>query len=232
MDGPSPNQPLIAAPASACGPCERGWPPSRLWRFGEPGRSSKSEGRGPASGSAKRTNRTTAVPAPDPGGGGRCRPAALAAIVPPLHPTRLALTREPVRQRSRRLRGSPADAIRRLARASRSVKRRRPQRGRFCVGCASADGKNTDVRRHHLVIHSAIPGAAALTGNIDIDRIVWIGHSRGAEGVAIAYDRMFDGTYTPINYNMADIKLISSMLPTDWTGVSRSEEHTSELQSQ
>ncbi len=62
----------------------------------------------------------------------------------------------------------------------------------------------------------AITGAGALTGNIDVDRIVWIGHSRGAEGVAIAYDRMFDGSFVPTNYNMADIKLISSMLPTDF----------------
>jgi dienelactone hydrolase len=63
---------------------------------------------------------------------------------------------------------------------------------------------------------SAIAGAGALTGNIDTDRIVWIGHSRGAEGVAVAYDRMSDGTYTPTNFTMADIKLISSMLPTDF----------------
>ena len=64
----------------------------------------------------------------------------------------------------------------------------------------------------------AIAGAGALTGNIDIDRIVWIGHSRGAEGVVVAYDRMFDGTYTPTNFTMTDIKLISSMLPTDFQG--------------
>lgn len=64
----------------------------------------------------------------------------------------------------------------------------------------------------------AIPGAGALTGNIDVHRIVWIGHSRGAEGVAIAYDRMVDGTYVPTNFTMADIKLISSMLPTDFQG--------------
>lgn len=71
----------------------------------------------------------------------------------------------------------------------------------------------------------AIAGAAALTGNVDIDRIVWIGHSRGAEGVAIAYDRMFDGTYIPTNYNTADIKLISSMLPTDFEGTDTANPH-------
>lgn len=71
----------------------------------------------------------------------------------------------------------------------------------------------------------AIAGAGALTGNIDVDRIVWIGHSRGAEGVAIGYDRMFDGTYVPTNYNMADLKLISSMLPTDFEGTATANPH-------
>lgn len=71
----------------------------------------------------------------------------------------------------------------------------------------------------------AIPGAAALTGNVDTDRVVWIGHSRGAEGVAIAYDRMFDAAYTPVHFNMADIKLISSMLPTDFEGTNTANPH-------
>lgn len=71
----------------------------------------------------------------------------------------------------------------------------------------------------------AIAGAGALTGNIDTDRIVWIGHSRGAEGVVIGYDRMFDGTYAPTHYNMVDIKLISSMLPTDFEGTDTANPH-------
>jgi hypothetical protein len=58
----------------------------------------------------------------------------------------------------------------------------------------------------------------ALVGHIDTRRIVWIGHSRGAEGVAIGYDSMFDGTVTPTNYSLSDIRLISSMLPTDFNG--------------
>lgn len=72
---------------------------------------------------------------------------------------------------------------------------------------------------------SAIPGAGALAGNVDTSRIVWIGHSRGAEGVAIAYDRMFDGTYTPSGYSMVNIKLISSMLPTDFEGTNTANPH-------
>jgi hypothetical protein len=58
----------------------------------------------------------------------------------------------------------------------------------------------------------------ALVGHVDARRIVWIGHSRGGEGVARAYDRLFSGATTPTNYSRADIKLVSSMLPTDWHG--------------
>ena len=78
----------------------------------------------------------------------------------------------------------------------------------------------------------------SLTGNVNTHRIVWVGHSRGAEGVAIAYDRIFDGTYTPVNYtnnHLAaddigvnphnDIRLISSMLPTDFLGTDQSNPH-------
>lgn len=58
----------------------------------------------------------------------------------------------------------------------------------------------------------------ALVGHLDARRIVWVGHSRGAEGVARAYHRLFAGTSTPANYSRADIKLVSSMLPTDFGG--------------
>lgn len=57
-----------------------------------------------------------------------------------------------------------------------------------------------------------------LVGHIDTSRIVWIGHSRGGEGVAIAYDRLVNGSYTPSNFTRSAIKLISSMLPTDFYG--------------
>lgn len=70
----------------------------------------------------------------------------------------------------------------------------------------------------------AIAGGA-LVGHVDTSRIVWIGHSRGAEGVAIAYDRLFDVTYAPVNYVKANIKLISSMLPTDFNGTNVADPH-------
>jgi hypothetical protein len=70
----------------------------------------------------------------------------------------------------------------------------------------------------------AIAGGA-LVGHIDPRRIVWIGHSRGAEGVAIAYDRLFDGAVTPTHYARKDIRLISSMLPTDFEGTTGANPH-------
>ncbi|MEM1182828.1 MAG: hypothetical protein AAGM22_31070, partial [Acidobacteriota bacterium] len=62
---------------------------------------------------------------------------------------------------------------------------------------------------------SAIAGGA-LAGLLDTDNIVWIGHSRGGEGVAIAYNLLFNGTLTPTFFERENIKLISSMLPTDF----------------
>ena len=70
----------------------------------------------------------------------------------------------------------------------------------------------------------AIAGGA-LVGHLDTSRIVWIGHSRGGEGVAIGYDRLFDGTHTPTHFGLQDIKLISSMLPTDFQGTSITDPH-------
>jgi hypothetical protein len=54
---------------------------------------------------------------------------------------------------------------------------------------------------------------------------MWIGHSRGADGVAIAYDRLFDGTHVPVHYDINDIQLISSMLPVDFGGTANSNPH-------
>lgn len=77
-----------------------------------------------------------------------------------------------------------------------------------------------------------------LVGKVNDDRIVWIGHSRGAEGITVAYDRLFDGTYTPVNFSINDptpddigvnphndIRLLSSMLPTDFRGTASANPH-------
>src|SRR5262249_23571028 len=70
----------------------------------------------------------------------------------------------------------------------------------------------------------AIAGGA-LVGHIDTHKIVWIGHSRGAEAVAIAYDRLFAGTHTPPHFVRKNTRVISSMLPTDFEGTAVSNPH-------
>ena len=65
-----------------------------------------------------------------------------------------------------------------------------------------------------LLDQLGVVAGGVLAGRIDTNRIGWIGHSRGAEGVVIAYDHLFDGTYTPTHFNIDSIDMISSMLPT------------------
>ena len=57
-----------------------------------------------------------------------------------------------------------------------------------------------------------------LVGHIDVSKIVWLGHSRGGDGVARAYDLLFRGVANPANFSMANIKLVSSMAPVDFGG--------------
>jgi hypothetical protein len=70
-----------------------------------------------------------------------------------------------------------------------------------------------------------IIGGGVLNGHVDSSRITWIGHSRGGEGVARAYDRILDGTFTPSNYTLGDIVLVSSIAPTDFLGPASSNPH-------
>ncbi len=64
-----------------------------------------------------------------------------------------------------------------------------------------------------------------LAGHVDGSRITWIGHSRGGEGVARAYDRLYDGDYTPQAFTIDDIVLVSSIAPTDFQGTDRTNPH-------
>ena len=80
---------------------------------------------------------------------------------------------------------------------------------------------NTDYLLGHL---TTIDGGA-LNGHVDSHKIIWIGHSRGGEGVVRAYDRIFDGTYTPAHFGLADIRLISSIAPTDFLGTAGANPH-------
>lgn len=76
-----------------------------------------------------------------------------------------------------------------------------------------------------ITLQGAIAGGA-FSGKIDADRIIWIGHSRGGEGVVRAYDRIFDGTYQPTNYSLSDIRLVSSIAPTDFLMTNSANPHS------
>ncbi len=80
---------------------------------------------------------------------------------------------------------------------------------------------NTDYLLGNL---STILGGV-LDGHVDGDEILWMGHSRGGEGVTRAYDRLFDGTYVPTNYSIEDIQLVSSIAPTDFQGTNGANPH-------
>ncbi|MBT8484170.1 MAG: hypothetical protein KJO43_01235, partial [Phycisphaerae bacterium] len=58
----------------------------------------------------------------------------------------------------------------------------------------------------------------ALVGHIDTTRILWIGHSRGGEGVARAYTRVENGSVVPENYEADDIVFVSSIAPNNSLG--------------
>ena len=69
-------------------------------------------------------------------------------------------------------------------------------------------------------------GGGVLNGKVDGDRIVWIGHSRGGEGIARGYDRLFDATFTSPNYQIADIRLLIAIAPTDFLGTTSANPHS------
>lgn len=58
----------------------------------------------------------------------------------------------------------------------------------------------------------------ALAGRVDTSRVMWIGHSRGGEGVVRATSKIVDGIYVPQNYSLDDFKVTSSIAPTVWLG--------------
>jgi hypothetical protein len=80
---------------------------------------------------------------------------------------------------------------------------------------------NTDYVLGNL---DAIAGGI-LDGHIDRHRIVWIGHSRGGEGVVRAWDRMYDSGYVPEHFALSDIVLLSSIAPTVFLGTWDSNSH-------
>ncbi|MBX3462154.1 MAG: hypothetical protein KF830_03210 [Planctomycetes bacterium] len=82
---------------------------------------------------------------------------------------------------------------------------------------------STIANTNYILANQAVIGGGVLNGRIDGSRIVWIGHSRGADGVVRAYDQLWRGVVTPANFTIGDIVLVSSMAPVDfggWAGVS------------
>jgi len=77
----------------------------------------------------------------------------------------------------------------------------------------------------HFLANLATIAGGVLNGHVDRHKIIWIGHSRGGEGVVRAYDRLFDGTATSAQYTLADIVLISSIAPTGFLGTNSSHPH-------
>jgi hypothetical protein len=66
-------------------------------------------------------------------------------------------------------------------------------------------------------------GGGVLNGLVDSSRMTWIGHSRGGEGVTIAYNRVVTGTFTPQNFVASDVRLVSSIAPTVFTSATNAE---------
>ena len=69
-----------------------------------------------------------------------------------------------------------------------------------------------------IIAQAGTVAGGVLAGHIDTSRIVWIGHSRGGEGVAIAYDRVFDGAFAPVGWSLGSVRLVVSICPTDFNG--------------
>lgn len=91
-------------------------------------------------------------------------------------------------------------------------------------GVATA-ATTTLTNTEYLLSHLTTIAGGALQGHLDPTRIGWIGHSRGGEGVAIAFDRIFDGTYVPVNFTQSSIRFISSIAPVDFSGPSLADPH-------
>ncbi len=74
---------------------------------------------------------------------------------------------------------------------------------------AVTTGNNTEA----LLADPSPVGGGVLVDKIDGDRIAWVGHSRGGEGVVIAYDALADGIVAPPSYTADDIRFVGSIAP-------------------
>jgi hypothetical protein len=65
-----------------------------------------------------------------------------------------------------------------------------------------------------LLSNLAIVAGGALAGHVDPHRMIWIGHSRGGEGIVRAFRRLKDGQWTSPNFDWRDVSLLGAMAPT------------------
>ncbi len=65
----------------------------------------------------------------------------------------------------------------------------------------------------------------AMFGLVDPNRIGWIGHSRGGEGIVRAYDRVADGDYVPEQFTADSIRMLITIAPTVFFEVNKSNPH-------
>jgi len=68
---------------------------------------------------------------------------------------------------------------------------------------------NTD----YFLANLATIGGGVLDGHVDADRILFVGHSRGGEGVVRAYTRLLLDEYTSPLFDDDDIRMVMSLAP-------------------
>src|SRR5690606_12710598 len=66
-------------------------------------------------------------------------------------------------------------------------------------------GDSTLANTEYFLGNLATINGGLFDGHIDVQNMVWLGHSRGADGVARAYDKLFRNVMTPVNYAITDI---------------------------
>lgn len=66
----------------------------------------------------------------------------------------------------------------------------------------------------YLLANLGTIAGGALQSHVDDSNIAFVGHSRGGEGVVIAYDRLVDGSFTSPQFDVDDIRVVSSISPT------------------
>lgn len=91
-------------------------------------------------------------------------------------------------------------------------------------GVASA-ATTTFEHTNAIIAQQAAIAGGVLNGHIDADNIMWIGHSRGGEGIVIAFDRVFDRDTVPVGWSLDGIRLLSSMAPVSYLGPVSSDPH-------